>query len=187
MNWQNYQAENQISLFDLDFAFGKMCLEPCQATTEMTSELSWKNLSTSKNRMLQFLDVRRNGQMQDLSSEMIGALHGESWMLNIGEFPKEERESHLSWILQIDAPEKYCLSPRACKGILNRASRRGKELPEVLKNALQDVVNNAIPSNCGIQAQIQEGGCRTLDSEGLVGNIGLQSGSDTFLTDRKVE
>ena len=43
----------------------------------------------------------------------------------------------LSSILQADAPEKYCLSPKACRGILRRAQKRGKELPEVLRIALE--------------------------------------------------
>lgn len=33
-------------------------------------------------------------------------------------------------------PEKYYLSRKACEGILRRASRRGKQLPELLKMAL---------------------------------------------------
>ena len=33
--------------------------------------------------------------------------------------------------------EKYCLSPKACRGILRRAQKRGKELPEVLRIALE--------------------------------------------------
>ena len=32
---------------------------------------------------------------------------------------------------------KYYLSPKACLGILRRASARGKELPEVLRIALE--------------------------------------------------
>ena len=34
-------------------------------------------------------------------------------------------------------PERYYLSQKACLGILSRASKRGKELPEVLKAALE--------------------------------------------------
>ena len=34
-------------------------------------------------------------------------------------------------------PEKYYLSPRACLGILKRANARGKELPEILRLALE--------------------------------------------------
>jgi len=45
----------------------------------------------------------------------------------------------LSWILEDNVPQKYYLSARACQGILTRASRRGKPLPEVLRQALMDV------------------------------------------------
>ena len=36
-----------------------------------------------------------------------------------------------------DVPRKYYLSPKACLGILRRASERGKKLPEVLQIALE--------------------------------------------------
>ena len=58
-------------------------------------------------------------------------------MLNTGVCPSEEQESTLSEILLAEVPEKYYLSPKACLGILRRASVRGKELPEVLKKALE--------------------------------------------------
>ena len=58
-------------------------------------------------------------------------------MLNTGEFPREENASTLSQILMDCVPERYYLSPKACQGILSRASKRGKELPEVLKAALE--------------------------------------------------
>lgn len=61
-------------------------------------------------------------------------------MRNFGEFPSVAAESTLSQILQVDAPEKYYLSARACQGILNRAERRGKELPKMLKDALEEAV-----------------------------------------------
>ena len=48
-----------------------------------------------------------------------------------------EDVSILSQILVADAPEKYYLSQKACLGILRRASARGKELPELLKRALE--------------------------------------------------
>lgn len=56
--------------------------------------------------------------------------------LSIGEYPKEERESTLSQILMVNVPEKYFLSKRACEGILQRACKNGKTLPEILKEAL---------------------------------------------------
>ena len=58
-------------------------------------------------------------------------------MLNTGVSPIAEQESTLSQILLAEVPEKYYLSPKACLGILRRASVRGKELPEVLKKALE--------------------------------------------------
>ena len=71
------------------------------------------------------------------SWERISPSHGGCSMRSIGEFPKEENASTLSQILIAGVPEKYYLSPKACQGILRRASVRGKELPEVLKKALE--------------------------------------------------
>ena len=47
----------------------------------------------------------------------------------------------MSQILLAQVPETYYLSPKACLGILRRASARGKELPEVLKLALERQAN----------------------------------------------
>ena len=58
-------------------------------------------------------------------------------MRNIGESPSEDAASTLSAILQASVPDKYYLSPKACLGILRRASARGKELPEILRLALE--------------------------------------------------
>lgn len=65
---------------------------------------------------------------------------GDSSTLNIGESPREESVSLLSWILQADVPEKYYLSAKACRGILTRASRRGKKLQELLETALLEMI-----------------------------------------------
>ncbi len=65
-----------------------------------------------------------------------GVLLGELSTLNTGECPNVAVESRLSQILE-DAPlPKYCLSAKACLGILRRAERRGKDLPEKLKAEL---------------------------------------------------
>ena len=45
--------------------------------------------------------------------------------------------SRLSQILEESAPPKYYLSERACAGILRRAEKRKKELPEILEMALK--------------------------------------------------
>ena len=57
-------------------------------------------------------------------------------MHSFGESPKDGVESYLSQILEDNPHQKYYLSAKACRGILNRAERRGKDLPEALKVAL---------------------------------------------------
>ena len=47
----------------------------------------------------------------------------------------------LSSILEGTVPERFSLSPKACQGILRRAEKRGKELPEVLRIALERQAN----------------------------------------------
>ena len=68
---------------------------------------------------------------------MISVSHGGYLMRSTGESPSAENVSTLSQILQVGVPEKYYLSPKACLGILRRASVRGKELPELLRKALE--------------------------------------------------
>ena len=92
----------------------------------------------SKDIKLMHLDLT-SGKMQDLSWQMISASHGGYLMLSTGESPKEEDESILSAILMEKVPEKYYLSPKACLGILKRANARGKELPKILRLALETV------------------------------------------------
>lgn len=80
------------------------------------------------------------GNTQEQSSETDGAWLGDSLTLNIGESPSVANESLLSQILEVDVPLKYFLSARACRGILTRASRRGKALPDLLKTALLEMI-----------------------------------------------
>lgn len=123
--------------------FGKTCPERSVPTEEKISEPCWKNLPAWNNQTLQFLDLRvggADGEKLEQSSETDGLWLGDSLMLNIGESPREESVSLLSQILEVNAPEKYYLSERACQGILNRASRRGKKLPDLLQMALLEMI-----------------------------------------------
>lgn len=81
-----------------------------------------------------------DGAKLEQSLETDGLWLGDSLTLNIGECPREENVSLLSWILQVNAPEKYYLSERACQGILIRASRRGKKLQDLLQTALLEMM-----------------------------------------------
>lgn len=115
-----------------------------------------------------------SGANQDVSWVTDGALLGDYMMHNFGEFHKDEREfvylltstetqrqkyylncsekpmvemiTKLSWILEMNPNPKYNLSAKACQGILNRANKRGKQLPELLEQAL---IRQATPSKLG--------------------------------------
>lgn len=140
---------------------GKMLEEHFPQTTEKTSDASWKNLHTSSKQTLQFLNLREkaeNGLNPAQFPVMDGLWHGDSSMLNIGECPNVVKESRLSWILEDNVPQKYYLSARACNGILTRASRRGKPLPEVLRQALLDVIGGGKSYTLKIRSGCAGGG-----------------------------
>jgi hypothetical protein len=62
--------------------------------------------------------------------------------LNILEYPSDGVASSLSDILETgDLPRRYYLTSTACRGILRRAEKRGKELPEALRSALLAVAS----------------------------------------------
>lgn len=64
----------------------------------------------------------------------------------LGTFNYPTVESRLSQILEEAPPTKYYLSRAACQGILRRAERRGKDLPEQLKQAL--LIQSASGGGC---------------------------------------
>lgn len=76
------------------------------------------------------------------STESGGALQGMEKlptvlsMRNIGECPSVANVSMLSLILVENPPTKYYLTVKAMNGILDRASRRGKPLPDLLTTAI---------------------------------------------------
>ena len=60
--------------------------------------------------------------------------------LNTSAWPNAASVCSLSDILEIgDVPRRFYLSAKACAGILRRAEKRGKELPQLLQAALQTV------------------------------------------------
>jgi hypothetical protein len=66
----------------------------------------------------------------------------EYWTLSISEYPSDGVASSLSDILEVgEVPQRYYLSATACRGILRRAEKRGKDLPEALKLALLAVAS----------------------------------------------
>ncbi len=119
-----------------DSQCGKTSLEPYPPTKGRTSDASSKNSAKSKPQIYLFLNLK-SGQSQEKSWQTVSLSHTGQSMLNTGVRPNAEQESTLSQILMVNVPQKYYLSPKACLGILRRASVRGKKLPEVLELALK--------------------------------------------------
>jgi len=73
-----------------------------------------------------------------------------SWTLNGSDWHNGASACLLSDILETGPlPERYYLSPKACQGILRRAEKRGKQLPPMLRDALEAVVTGASPQAAG--------------------------------------
>src|SRR3546814_17977590 len=86
-------------------------------------------------------------------------LHGGFSTLTISEWPNDAAVCSLSQILEKGPiPQRFFLSAKACLGILRRAEKRGKELPEQLARALKAVAGSAPTSN-------SEADCSQSDSE----------------------
>ena len=149
------QLEGQVGWFGQDTWSGKTSPERSAVATqkEQTSRPSSKRSSKSASQtpVCQCVYQTEDGQNPGaITLRMVnGALLGEFTTRSFGERPStlmdecsdlEHRNgvsvSRLSQILEVYPPQKYCLSEKACQGILNRAEKRGKELPPELKKAL---------------------------------------------------
>lgn len=145
--------DGQVTWSDLGFSFGRTLSEHSAATEEKTSTPCWKKLRVSQNQDFLYLDCRKsgNGQKREPLTVMGGLSLGELTTLRTGEKPSETavqemlsvwgphsvaEESRLSQILEVNPLPKYNLTAKACLGILRRAERRGKDLPERLKAVL---------------------------------------------------
>ena len=97
----NYECQGQMTIFDFlqESQFGKTSPEPSVQMVEKTSDVCLKNWQESKTPKFQYLNLKSGCQV-DVSNFLVVVSHGEPTMLNIGESPNEERESHLSWILE---------------------------------------------------------------------------------------
>lgn len=118
--------------------YGKMCRAHSASTAAETSPQFLKRLQKSQTKKSPtFLCLRTGGLIQDVFWEEDSALLGEFSTRSFLEFHNGGVESRLSQILQGGQLRKYYLSAKACQGILNRAKRIGKKLPEMLRIALE--------------------------------------------------
>ena len=67
--------------------------------------------------------------------------------LNTLEYPNAAVESSLSDVLEMTGEhlQKYSLSAKAAQGILRRANKRGKVLPDQLQKALERIATQVLP------------------------------------------
>ena len=150
--------EGQVTWSDLGISFGKMSKDACHQVPqkEQTSkQSSTKSSKSSAKRLPLFLSLKTDGPRPGASAEWVTAVApfpcvGDYTMHSTGDAPSmlTEEYSHpalpngvsvsrLSLILEDSPPQKYSLSAKACTGILNRAKKRGKELPDELRIALE--------------------------------------------------
>lgn len=144
------RTDGQVTWSDLGLWSGKMSPEHSAATKGETLRQSSKRSSASQSRKPPILKcLKKAGQLGGATTmrwEDDGAWLGECMMRNTGEFPNAAVGSRLSQILEATPQGKYSLSAKACQGILRRAERRGKDLPETLKTVLLMQSENA---ECG--------------------------------------
>lgn len=134
------RTDGQVTWSGLGLWSGKTCPEHSAATKDKTSRQFSKRSSASQNRKPPILKCLKKagtpGEAITMKWEDDGAWLGECMTRNTGESPNAAVVSRLSQILEEIPQEKYSLSAKACQGILRRAERRGKDLPEMLKTAL---------------------------------------------------
>jgi len=118
---------------------GRTSLASSQVTTEKILQEFWE---CSQAEALVSPPMDGETQVSYKESEVPIPLLGGCWTLNTLEFPKEGVASSLSDVLEPigDVPSRYFLSPTACRGILRRAAKRGKNLPLALRQALQQTI-----------------------------------------------
>lgn len=143
------RADGQVTWSDLGLWSGKTCPERSAATKGKTSRQSSKRSYASQNRKPLILKCLKKagtpGGATTMKWEDDGAWLGECMTRNTGESPNVAVVSRLSQILEETPQEKYCLSAKACQGILRRAERRGKDLLEQLKAVLIQQSQGASP------------------------------------------
>ena len=132
--WKKWQgsAKKESLFLDLRKESGAIQESSLETTTRLRGESSMLNIG-------EFL---KGDEGFALSQILMGIQQPKSYLTKINntDAPSEEIVTHLSEILEQNPDQKYNLSPKACQGILNRAERRGKQLPQMLKEALEQVI-----------------------------------------------
>lgn len=170
------RMDGQVTWSDLGLWSGKTCPEHSAATKGETSRQSSKRSSASQSRKPPILKCLKKagtpGGATTMKWEDDGAWLGECMTRNTGESPNVAVVSRLSQILEETPQEKYSLSAKACQGILRRAERRGKDLPETLKAVL--LMQSELGGGC------DGGGKGALVQEDKGGTLGTGNDQTSF-------
>lgn len=155
--------DGQISMFDLDLVSGRTCpaLSPAGGTPKQeksgqakTSGSSSSRFSKLKNHTFMLLDLRPGaGNMLGPYWEYDPVWPGSFGTLNTSECPSDVVVSFLWQILQAIVPSRYCLSNKACRGILRRSEERGKPLPKDLERVLRIQSKLILPDGVGAKPE----------------------------------
>ena len=151
--------DGQVSMFGPDSEYGKTCPAPSpadgtrqQARKDVgrTSGSSSNRSSKLRNHTFMLLDLRPGaGNMLGPYWEYDPVWPGSFGTLNTSECPSDVVVSFLWQILQAIVPSRYCLSNKACRGILRRSEERGKPLPEDLERVLRIQSKLILPDGVG--------------------------------------
>lgn len=130
---------NLLDLMDCETFSGKM--SPASSTRPTTpSGVSWARLSEANAPSLVLKG--EDGPTSVWLGDHGRGPRGSFAMLNSSVWPNDASVCSLSQILETGPiPQKYYLSPKACAGIIRRAEKRGKALPELLARALKAVAD----------------------------------------------
>jgi hypothetical protein len=148
---------NSFDPMDLKMRSGKTCPE-CSPLTITPLGVSFQDLSAAMRPSYQHQNQQPESQQNSgTGTSTLGSTpqsglvsvwlqdQKDAWLggsstLNISDWPSDASVCSLSSILETGPiPSKYYLSAKACAGILRRAEKRGKALPELLRLALESV------------------------------------------------
>ena len=116
-----------------------LCLKKGDGAKPDASTMNWESGVWPGECMMRSSTELLNGEKEYrywLTSEDLQR-RGLCLTLNLSEKPRKVIHTKLSQILERNPDPKYNLSAKACLGILNRAAKRGKKLPEALEKALR--------------------------------------------------
>ena len=139
----------QLTMFELvaetspQSSFGKTSQASFQRVTTPSGAF-WLGLPE---KMSRFNRQGENGRTLVVCMDPRGQSLGGPWTPNISDWPNDAAVCSLSQVLETGLiPQRYFLSGTACAGILRRAEKRGKSLPEPLRLALAAVVGATAPT-----------------------------------------